>query len=101
MLQSAVDSAGLADRLDAVLSVEEVGIFKPHASVYQLAVERLGVSKGEVCFLSSNGWDAYSATRFGFKVAWINRFKKAEERIPQKPQTTISTLDELPPLLGV
>jgi len=101
MLQSAVDSAGLSDRLDQVLSVEEVGIFKPHDSIYQLAVDRLGVAAGEICFLSSNGWDAFSAARFGFKVAWINRFEKAEERIPEKPQAAISTLDELPPLLGV
>ena len=42
MLESAVANAGIADLLDAVLSAEEIGIYKPHPSVYQLAVDRLG-----------------------------------------------------------
>jgi 2-haloacid dehalogenase len=101
MLQAAVSSAGLADLLDANLSVEEVGIYKPDARVYQLAVDRLGVAAPEICFLSSNGWDAKGAAHFGFNVAWINRFNKQEDRLPGTLATTIHRLDELPPLLGL
>src|SRR5713226_3086629 len=43
MLDAAVKAAGLASLLDAVLSVEEVGVYKPHPKVYQLAVDRLGI----------------------------------------------------------
>ncbi|MGA9574490.1 MAG: haloacid dehalogenase type II, partial [Lysobacterales bacterium] len=73
MLSAAADNAGITPLLDAVLSVEEVGVFKPHPSVYQLAVDRLGVGPDETCFVSSNGWDAYSASAFGLRVAWCNR----------------------------
>jgi len=61
MLAAAVRSAGLVDLLDAVLSVEEVGVYKPHPSVYRLAVDRLGVAAPEIAFQSSNAWDAYAA----------------------------------------
>ena len=101
MLQAAVRSARMDQRLDAVLSVEEVGIYKPHARVYQLAVDRLGVARDEICFLSSNCWDARGAAHFGFKVAWINRFDRQEDRLPGEFVAVIRRLDELPPLLGV
>ena len=101
MLDAAVRSARLENLLDANLSVEEVGIYKPDARVYQLAVDRLGVSPEEICFLSSNGWDAKGAAHFGFKVAWINRFRQETERLPGDLATVIHRLDELPPLLGL
>src|SRR3546814_9526872 len=66
MLDAAVGSAGIP--LDAVLSVEEVGIYKPDARVYQLAVDRLGMPAERICFISSNAWDVAGAAHFGFKV---------------------------------
>ena len=61
MLKAAVDNAGIGNVLDEALSVEDLGIFKPHFSVYQMAVDRLGVEAKRVCFMSSNGWDAAGA----------------------------------------
>ena len=101
MLDAAVEAAGLADLLDAVLSVEEVGIFKPHPSVYQLVVDRLGVAAANVSFQSSNAWDANGAAAFGFRVAWCNRFGQGQERVPEAPDAEIATLAELPALLGI
>jgi 2-haloacid dehalogenase len=101
MLTSAVESAGIQHLLDAVLSVEEVQVYKPHPSVYQLAVDRLGLQADEICFISSNGWDAYSAKAFGFYVIWCNRFDQVPERIPKTPDAEISTLSELPTIVGV
>ncbi len=101
MLEAAVRSADLKNLIDANLSIEDVGIYKPDARVYQLAVDRLGIEKNEICFLSSNGWDAKGAAHFGFKVAWINRFNREADRIPGDLAAVIHRLDELPPLLGL
>lgn len=101
MLAAAVQSAGLAQHLDAVLSVEEVGVYKPAVRVYQLAVDRLGVPREAICFLSSNCWDAKGAAHFGFRVAWINRFRRQEDNLPGDFAAVIHRLDELLPLLGV
>ncbi len=80
-------------------SVEEVKIYKPHPSVYQLACERFNLEAASVCFLSSNGWDAYSAKAFGFRVLWCNRFGQAAERIPETPDAQIVTLADLPDIV--
>lgn len=101
MLADAVGSAGLDSALDAVLSIEDAGIYKPHASVYQLAVDRLGVPPGRICFLSSNGWDAHGAASFGFRVVWVNRAHQAAERLPGALAGEIGGLSELPALLGL
>jgi 2-haloacid dehalogenase len=96
MLASAVAHSGIGPLLDAVLSVEDVGVFKPHPSVYRLASDRLQLAPEAICFLSSNGWDAYAAKAFGFRVIWCNRFKQAPERIPTTPDAEMATMSELP-----
>jgi 2-haloacid dehalogenase len=99
MLEAAAGSAGIADLFDAVLSVEKVKVYKPHPSVYQLACDRFNMAAERICFLSSNGWDAYSAKAFGLRVVWCNRFAQAPERIPETPDAQISTLAELPDIV--
>ncbi len=101
MLEAAVKNAGIDDLLDDVLSVDAIGIFKPHPSVYQLAVDGLGVPAGRICFMSSNAWDVAGAATFGFRVVWVNRFGQQRERLPGAPEHEISTLAELPALLGL
>lgn len=98
-IDSAVASSGLGPLLDQVLSVEAVGIFKPHRSVYQLAVDRLGIEASRICFVSANSWDAHGAADFGFQVAWLDRFGRQPDRLPGQPAATIKSLDELPDLL--
>ena len=55
-------AAGISDLLQAVLSVESVGVFKPHGSVYDLVGRHFGCQPEEVLFVSSNGWDAAAAS---------------------------------------
>jgi 2-haloacid dehalogenase len=100
MLAAAVENAGIAELLDAVLSVEEVGVFKPHPSVYALAVRRFALEPGQVCFVSSNAWDAHAARAFGFRVVWCNRFGQAPERIPQAPDVEVASLASLPGIVA-
>jgi 2-haloacid dehalogenase len=100
MLAAAVGAAGLADRFDAVLSVEEVGAFKPDRRVYQLAVDRLGMPLAAIAFVSSNGWDAHAASAFGMQVVWCNRYAQRRERLPGAPDREIATLADLPALVG-
>ena len=99
MLEAAVESAGLGGMFDAVLSVDELRVYKPSAEVYQLAMDALEVGRGQVSFQSSNAWDAAAAATFGFRVAWCNRFGQARERLPDAPDVEIGTLDELPAIV--
>jgi len=101
MLTGAVNSAGLSSLIEMSLSVEAVGVYKPHPSVYQLAVDKLGVPAGRICFMSSNGWDAAGAAAFGFRVVWVNRAGAPAENLPASPERQIKSLAELPALLGL
>ncbi len=101
MLTAAVNSSGLSALVEMALSVEAVGVYKPHASVYQLAVDKLGVPAQRICFLSSNGWDAAGAAAFGFRVVWVNRSGLPQENLPGVPERQIRTLAELPGVLGL
>jgi 2-haloacid dehalogenase len=100
MLNAAVKAAGLEALFDAVLSVEEVGVYKPHPKVYQLAVDRLSVPASAISFQSSNAWDAYAASAFGMQVIWCNRYGQRRERLPGAPNREIKTLADLPTLVG-
>jgi 2-haloacid dehalogenase len=100
MLASAVDGNGLGALFDAVISVDEVGVFKPHPSVYQRALDRLDVPADAVSFQSSNAWDAHAASAFGMRVVWCNRYGQRRERLPGVPDREICTLAELPALLA-
>lgn len=99
ILLAAAESAELTGRLDAVLSVEAVGLFKPHPAVYELATRRFSVLPSEICFVSANGWDIAGAANAGFQAVWLNRRGLPPERLPAGPVATITTLSELAALL--
>ncbi len=92
MLDAAVKHAGLSVHLDAVLSVDQIKIYKPDPRVYQLAVSHLGVVKAEVGFVSSNYWDAAGAKSFGFKVFWINRSGAQPDALGAAPDAVLAKL---------
>ncbi len=101
MLNGAMQSAGIGDVLDDVLSVESVGVFKPHASVYDLVQNRFGCARDEVLFVSSNGWDAAGASGYGFVTAWVNRAGEPMDRLPWKPAHVLPDLTTIPQLAGL
>jgi 2-haloacid dehalogenase len=98
MLEAAVASAGIGASVDAVLSVEEVGVFKPDARVYDLVGRHLGVERGEVLFVSSNGWDAAGAAHYGFRTVWVNRAGEPVDRLPAAPGHVTADLTGVPAL---
>jgi 2-haloacid dehalogenase len=101
MLEALVEHAGLRDHLDQVISVEEVGVFKPDPRVYQLAIDRLQIPPHQISFQSSNAWDAWAASAFGMQVVWCNRYGQKPERLPGAPDREIGSLAELPRIIGL
>jgi len=93
LLDPLVRNSGL--RFDAVLSVDELKIYKPAPQVYDLAVRRLGVRKERIGFVSSNCWDALGAKSYGFKVYWINRGGAPLDRLGFAPDAQVRSLAEL------
>jgi 2-haloacid dehalogenase len=100
MLSAAIASAGIGDDLDAVLSVESAGIFKPASRVYDLVGERFATALDQVLFVSSNGWDVCSAAGYGFCTAWVNRAGLPMDRLPARPAFVLPDLTTIPEIAG-
>ncbi|MGQ0564561.1 MAG: haloacid dehalogenase type II [Gemmobacter sp.] len=98
MLSAATASAGIAGLFDAVISVEEADIFKPHPSVYALTAPHLAVTSADTLFVSSNGWDVAGAAAFGFITVWVNRAGLPVDRLPGRPAHVLPDLRPLPDL---
>jgi 2-haloacid dehalogenase len=92
ILGALVRNSGLADVLDATISVDAQKIFKPSPDAYALIESTLGVAPDDVLFVSSNPWDACGAKAFGLKVAWIERVT------PQAMALACIKNDVVPPL---
>ncbi len=100
MLDSALRHAGLDKMFEQVLSVEEVGIYKPSRRVYRLAMQRLQIADApSICFVSANAWDAQAAAQFGFQALRVMRTPGFNDRIPGRPAAVIDSLSKLVELL--
>ena len=100
MLEPLAATTGLSRHLDAILSVDTAGIYKPSPRVYQLAVDHLGLPPAHIGFVSSNGWDAAGAKAVGLTAIWVNRAGAPIERHGPTPDAIVRSLTELPELLG-
>ena len=100
MLDAVVRHAGLDKLFNMVLSVEDVGIYKPSRRVYRHAMQKLQIQEApSVCFVTSNTWDAHGAANFGFQVVRVDRFGLKDDRLPRKPTALVKDLGGLAGLL--
>ncbi|WP_120495456.1 haloacid dehalogenase type II [Kiloniella sp. EL199] len=95
MLDKSLESSGLQQFLDKTISIDDVGVYKPSPQVYKLATDYVRCHPEEILFVSANAWDVAGANHFGFRVAWINRFKRPPEILPGGPELIIDSLSEL------
>jgi 2-haloacid dehalogenase len=93
LLDPLVRNSGLS--FDAVLSVDELKVYKPAPQVYELAVKHLKTPKEGIGFVSSNCWDALGAKSYGFRVYWINRGGAPLDRLGFQPDEVVKSLDEV------
>ena len=99
MLAEGVRHAGLDGKLDAVLSIDAVAVFKPDPRVYALATKRFDAAPRDIAFLSSNAWDAFGAHQFGLRVYWVNRLHQPDEYGLSASVPMLDSLALLPDLL--
>ena len=82
---------------DSVMSVEDVGSFKPAPGVYRRAARNLGMEPGEIIMVSANSFDVMGARTCGFRGAYVDRYDLPyEDTHPQyEPDVTVKNFTEL------
>ena len=68
-----LNNAGLSSFFERKLSVEDIGIYKPHRHLYRWAARQLGVRPEQCLFVAAHGWDVAGAMAAGMKAAFISR----------------------------
>lgn len=91
-LHEQLEHAGLRELFDAALSVDEVGLFKPHKKVYEMAAAKLGVSVGDIRMVAAHAWDTTGAIRAGCKAAFLARPGKVLGALDETPDIVADTL---------
>ncbi|CAH1671596.1 (S)-2-haloacid dehalogenase [Hyphomicrobiales bacterium] len=89
MLKRLVAHAGIGELLETVISVDEIGVYKPDPRGYALVEKRLGLKRDEILFVSSNGFDVAGAKAYGFHVARIERIPASRLRTELDAAATI------------
>lgn len=95
MLDPLVAGSALAGRVDRIVSVDEVDVYKPSPRVYALAADQLGIAPSAIGFVSANGWDAAGAKSCGLRAFWINRSGAPVERHAPAPDWIVGSLAEV------
>ena len=95
LLTQLVKNNNIDNLFDDLFSIEEVGIYKPDAKVYDLPIKKYKIEKGQVAFLSANTWDVSGGGNYGYQSIWVNRNNDIFDNLDYKPINQIKNLSEL------
>ena len=95
LLNELVENNKLNNLFDDLFSIEEVKIYKPDPSVYELPIKKYRIKTGEITFLSANTWDVSGGGNFGYNSIWVNRNNSVFDILDFQPKNEISNLTHL------
>jgi 2-haloacid dehalogenase len=71
-------------KFDDVISVEDVGVFKPNPQVYRYAARVLKAEPGELMMVSAHSFDVVGARVSGYRGAYVNRYDLPFDETPYR-----------------
>jgi 2-haloacid dehalogenase len=95
MVDAAVKHAGIDTAFDAIVSADQLKIFKPSPRVYRSARPRVGIAAGALGFVSSNSWDISGAASAGLTTFWIQRSAEPPDRLGFPATYVVTSLYDL------
>ena len=95
LLTQLVKNNNIDNLFDDLFSIEEVGIYKPDAKVYDIPIKKYKIEKSQVAFLSANTWDVSGGGNYGYQSIWVNRNNDIFDNLDYKPINQIKNLNEL------
>jgi 2-haloacid dehalogenase len=98
--EALLGSAGLADRFERLLSVDDAGVWKPAAGAYAYALAECGVEPPDAMLVAVHPWDTDGARRAGMTTAWVNRTGRRYPSYFSLPDVETDSLTALAERLG-
>ena len=95
LLSELVSSNNLNNIFDDIFSIEEVGVYKPDAKVYDMPVKKYKIQKEEIIFLSANTWDVSGGGNYGYNSIWVNRNNSIFDNLDYFPKKEVKNLSQL------
>ncbi|MFL2889813.1 MAG: haloacid dehalogenase type II [Pelagibacteraceae bacterium] len=95
LLDGLVKGNSLDNMFNNIFSIEEVGIYKPHAKVYDMPVKKYQIKNDEIAFLSANTWDVSGGGNYGYNAIWVNRNNNIFDNLDYRPKNEVSNLTQL------
>jgi 2-haloacid dehalogenase len=95
MLESLAETTGIADRLEALISADEIRTFKPDAALYDHAADRLGVPADAIAHASAGWGDVMGAVHAGMQGAWVDRGRHPWPPFGPEAHLGVEVLDDL------
>jgi FMN phosphatase YigB (HAD superfamily) len=86
----------LQHSFEVVLSVEDIGMFKPHAHLHRWAARRVGADVSECLLVAAHGFDVAGVAWAGMKSAFIARPGQQLFPLGPTPDIRIPSFSELP-----
>jgi len=95
LLNELVKSNNLTDIFNDIFSIEEVGIYKPDAKVYDMPLKKYQIKNEEIAFLSANTWDVSGGGNYGYNAIWVNRNNDIFDNLDYRPKNEVNNLTQL------
>ncbi len=90
-----LERAGLRDLVEHVLSVDDVGIWKPHARAYAHALSATSVPASDTMLVAVHPWDVHGASLAGLRTGWVDRTGRTWPGHFRSPGLHVDSLVEL------
>lgn len=100
MANAQIHHAGLADYLERIISVDEVGVFKPHPAPYRHAAELMEVPLEEMVLVAAHDWDCAGAMAAGAEAIFVKRPGSVWGLPTSPPSRQVATIEQLATAIG-
>ena len=80
---------------DAIISVDQVGAFKPSPGIYRKAIQSLKCEPGEIMMVAAHAFDILGAQACGFRGGYVNRYNLPTEDSEYQPDIIVNNFVEL------
>jgi 2-haloacid dehalogenase len=95
LTQSLLENNALADSFEAVISVDEVRVWKPRPEPYRYALSELGMSAPEVAMVAVHAWDVHGARAVGLTTGWASRLEGSFASVLDPPDVVGHDLSDV------